>query len=59
MLSHVPETSVYALRTDKIRAALARKSRSLSPDVASRTSLLCDVLSRPTDKATENGNLIN
>jgi hypothetical protein len=59
MLSHVPTTSVYALRTDKIRITLARESHSLGPDVASRTSLLCDVLSRPTDKATENGNLTN
>ncbi len=59
MLSHVPETSVYALRTDKIRVTLARESRSLGPDIALRTSLLCDVLSQPTDEATENGNLTN
>ena len=44
MLSRVPKTSRYALRTDKVRATLACGSRSPYPDVAWRTSPLCDVL---------------
>ena len=59
MLSRVPETSRYALRTDKVRATLACGSRSPYPDVAWRTSPLCDVLWRPTGEATKNGNLTN
>jgi hypothetical protein len=59
MLSLVPETSLCALRTDKVRAALARGSRSHDPDVAVRTSMLCDVLSRPAGEAAKNGNLTN
>jgi hypothetical protein len=59
MLSRVPETSLCALRTDKVRAALACGSRPQNPDVALRTSPLCDVLWRPTGEATRNGNLIN
>jgi hypothetical protein len=46
-----------ALRTDKKRVPLARRSRPLSPDVAERTSPLCDVLRRPTGKASGNGYL--
>ena len=59
MLSHVPETSLSALRTDKVNRALARKSYCLGPDLTSATSLLYDVRSGPADKAQENGNLIN
>jgi len=59
MLSRVPKTSRYALRTDKVRATLACKSYSGSPDVASRTSPLNDVLLQPADKAKENGYLFN
>ena len=59
MLSRVPKTSRQALKTDKVRLKLARESRLLGPDLASKTSLLCDVLSRPTDEALRNGNLTN
>ena len=59
MLSRVPEVSLCALRTDKMRALLVRGSRSHSPYPAMRTSLLCDVPSKPTGKASGDGNLIN
>ncbi len=59
MLSLVPVTSLSALRTDKVSRALARESHRLSPDLASATSLLYDVQSKPADKASQNGNLIN
>jgi hypothetical protein len=59
MLSRVPKISRYTLKTDKVRVKLARKSRLRGPDVALKTSLLCDVRSRPTDKALRNGNLTN
>ena len=59
MLSRVPKTSLAALRTDKVRRKLARESHLRGPDPALKTSLLCDVLSKPTDKALKNGNLTN
>ena len=46
-----------ALRTDKKRLPLACRSRPTSPDVASRTSPLCDARRRPTGKASGNGYL--
>jgi hypothetical protein len=42
-----------------VSRALARESHRLSPDLASATSLLYDVQSKPADKASQNGNLIN
>jgi hypothetical protein len=59
MLSRVPKFSLCALRTDKMRALLVRGSRLYDPYLAIRTSLLCDVPSRPTGKASGDGNLIN
>lgn len=59
MLSRVPKVSRYALRTDKIRATLVRESHPYGPYPAIRTSLLCDVLSKPADKAAEDGYLVN
>jgi len=59
MLSRVPKVSLYALRTDKIRVKLVRGSHPHGPYPAIRTSLLCDVLSKPADKAAEDGYLIN
>jgi len=59
MLSRVPKVSLYALRTDKIRVKLVRESRFYGPYPAIKTSLLCDVLSQPADKAAEDGNLFN
>jgi len=59
MLSRVPKVSLCALRTDKMRASLVRKSHPDSPYPAIRTSLLCDVPLQPADKATGDGNLIN
>jgi len=53
------KVSRCALRTDKMRALLVRGSHPHSPYPAMRTSLLCDVLSQPADKAAEDGNLIN
>ena len=47
------------LRTDKKRLPLACRSRLAHPDVVSKTSPLCDALSRPTSKAVESGCLIN
>src|SRR5437016_14606295 len=43
------------LRTDKKRVPLACRSRPLHPDVAEKTSPLCDVLRRPTGKTSSNG----
>src|SRR6266481_2677666 len=43
------------LRTDKKRVPLACRSRPLYPDVAEKTSPLCDVLRRPTGEASSNG----
>src|SRR5467141_2075760 len=43
------------LRTDKKRVPLACSSRPLYPDVAEKTSPLCDVLRRPTGKTSSNG----
>src|SRR5712671_6336098 len=43
------------LRTDKKRVPLACRSRPLHPDVAEKTSPLCDVLRRPTGEASSNG----
>ena len=45
------------LRTDKKPIPLACRSRPLNPDVAEKTSPLCDVLRRPTGQASENGYL--
>ncbi len=59
MLSRVPKTSRQALKTDKVHLKLARESRLRGPDIALKTSLLCDVLSKPTDEALRNGNLTN
>ena len=59
MLSRIPMVSHYALRTGKMRAALARGSRPSGPDLTAQTSLLCDVLPKPADKTAEDGNLIN
>ena len=59
MLSPVPEVSLYALRTDKMRILLVRGSRPYDPYPAIETSLLCDVPLRPADKATGDGNLFN
>jgi hypothetical protein len=59
MLSRVPLISRYTLRTDKMRATLARKSRSTNPDLVGEASLQCDVLPKPADKAAEDGNLTN
>jgi hypothetical protein len=42
-----------------VSRTLARESHLLSPDLASETSLLYDVQSKPADKASQNGNLIN
>jgi hypothetical protein len=53
------KVSRCALRTDKMRALLVRGSRSYGPYPAIRTSLLCDVLSQPADKAAEDGYLFN
>jgi hypothetical protein len=44
---------------DKMRIQPARKSRPAAPGVDRETSLLCDVHSRPTGKATQDGNLFN
>jgi hypothetical protein len=44
MRSRVPKTSQRALKTDKMRTPLARKSHLRGPDIALETSLLCDVL---------------
>jgi hypothetical protein len=51
--------SRYTLRTDKMRTTPVRESRFRSPDAATKASLLCDVLSKPTGEAAEDGNLIN
>jgi hypothetical protein len=59
MLSRIRQVSRCALRTDKMRATLVRKSRSHGSDRAVGTSLLYDVRSEPTDKAPENGYLFN
>jgi hypothetical protein len=59
MLSRVPKVSLCALRTDKMRASLVRGSRPHDPYPAMRTSLLCDVLPKPTGKAAEDGYLVN
>jgi hypothetical protein len=48
-----------ALRTDKKRDPLACRSRPEGPDVALRTSPLCDALPQPTGEAAEDGYLIN
>jgi hypothetical protein len=53
------KVSLCALRTDKMRELLVRGSHPHSPYPAMRTSLLCDVLSQPADKAAEDGNLFN
>src|SRR5690349_24509474 len=47
-----------ALRTDKKRQPLTRRSRRRSPDVGPPASLLCDVLLQPAGEAAENGYLI-
>ncbi len=57
MLSRIPLGSRSALRTDKKRRPLARKSRRRPPDVGPPASLLCDVLPQPTGEAAENGYL--
>ena len=59
MLSRVPKVSRRALRTDKMRTPLARESHPRDPDLTAGTSLLCDVLPRPADKALEDGYLVN
>jgi hypothetical protein len=59
MLSPVPEVSLYALRTDKMRILLVRGSRPYDPYPAIKTSLLCDVPLQPTGEAAGDGNLIN
>ena len=59
MLSRVPLTSRYTLRTDKVRVTLACGSRLHDPDVAVKTSPLCDVRYRPKGEADRNGNLVN
>ena len=59
MLSPVPEVSLYALRTDKMRILLVRGSRPYDPYPAIETSLLCDVRSQPIGEAVEDGNLFN
>jgi hypothetical protein len=59
MLSRIPMISRYALRTDKMRTTPVRGSRFGGPDIAAKTSLLCDVLPKPTGEAAEDGNLIN
>jgi len=65
MLSRVPapglrrELSRSALRTDKKRKPLAWKSRLPNPDVAGKTSPLCDALPRPVGNAAEDGYLTN
>jgi hypothetical protein len=59
MLSRVPKGSRYALRTDKMRITLVRGSRLPSSDRTGKTSLLCDVLPKPTGEAQEDGYLIN
>src|SRR5215813_6125970 len=45
------------LRTDKKPIPLACRSRLSGPDVAGKTSPLCDVLRRPTGQAAGNGYL--
>ena len=52
------ERSRQALRTDKKRQPLTRRSRRRSPDVGPPASLLCDVLLQPAGEAAENGYLI-
>jgi hypothetical protein len=42
-----------------MRQPLARRSHPCGPDLTAVTSLLCDVLPRPADKALEDGCLIN
>jgi hypothetical protein len=59
MLSRVPEVSLCALRTDKMRASLVRGSRRYDPYPAITASLLCDVLPKPAGEAAEDGYLIN
>jgi hypothetical protein len=59
MRSRVPKISQRALRTDKMRTSLARGSHPRGPDLTAGTSLLCDVLPRPADKASEDGYLFN
>jgi len=59
MRSHVPKVSQRALRTDKMRTPLARRSHPRGPDLTAGTSLLYDVLPRPADKASEDGYLFN
>ena len=51
--------SRYTLRTDKMRTTPVRESRFRGPDIATKASLLCDVLSKPTGEAAEDGNLTN
>ena len=52
------ERSRRALRTDKKRQPLTRRSRRRSPDVRPPASLLCDVLLQPAGEAAEDGYLI-
>jgi len=52
------ERSRRALRTDKKRQPLTRRSHRRSPDVGPPASLLCDVLLQPAGEAAENGYLI-
>ncbi len=52
-----PQRSSLELRTDKTCERLACGSRPELPDIESETSLLCDVLPRPADKAAEDGYL--
>ena len=65
MLSPVPAPGITlgrsrpALRTDKKRLPLACRSRLSRPDVAGKTSPLCDALPQPTGKAAEDGYLTN
>jgi len=65
MLSPVPAPDITlgrsrrALRTDKKRHPLAWRSRSRGPDVAARTSPLCDALPQPAGQAVEDGYLVN
>jgi len=54
-----PQRSSLELRTDKTFERLACRSRPEPPDVGVKTSLLCDALPQPADKAAEDGYLTN
>ena len=65
MLSRVPASGItrkrsrLALRTDKKRQPLARRSRPGGPGVAAKTSPLVDALPQPAGETAEDGYLIN